>query len=222
MHDVALVRRLQGGEHRLRGPHRLLRRHRPVAPQALLERLAGHVLHGDVPRRSIGAAVVHGHDVGMAEQRRGLCLHAETFHELGVLRELGLQDLDGHEAAESRVLREIDVGHAAAAQTTLHAVAVRDGRGRLQYRIVGRVAAHGGAQAGATVCVGRPSLRRQLSVADRRAAVVPDVLQASGPHPRPPPQPVARSVRICRTSSSSFSNQTRPQTTHLSTSTACS
>ena len=114
MDDVPAVRRGECGEHRQGDLDGLVGRQRPVAAHALLQRLARHVLHGDVGDAVGGAAVVHADDAGVVEAGRRLGLDAEALDELVVGGQLGLEHLDGHLAPEPLVLREVDVGHPSA------------------------------------------------------------------------------------------------------------
>ena len=114
MDDVARVRGAERGEHGERDGHGLVRRERAVAAQPLLERLAAHVLHGDVGGAVRGAAVVHPDDAGMIEAGRGPRLDAEALEELVVGGQPRLEHLDGDHAAEALVLGQIDVRHPSA------------------------------------------------------------------------------------------------------------
>lgn len=90
------------------------------------------------PRRA--AAVVDGDHVGVVQGRGGARLAVKARHELLVVGEALAQDLDRHQAVQSGVARQEDLGHAAAAQAAHHAVAPGD------QSAVGRV---GGAGRGA-------------------------------------------------------------------------
>ena len=69
------------------------------------------------------AEVEHGDDVRVAERRRRPGLVAEAREEVGVLAELGSQELDRDVALELRVARPVDRGHAALAEQLEQAVA---------------------------------------------------------------------------------------------------
>ena len=112
--DVARVRGAERREHGEGDGHGLVRRERAVAAQPLLERLAAHVLHGDVGGAVRGAAVVHADDAGMVEAGRGPGLDAEALEELVVGGQPRLEHLDGDQAAEALVLGQIDVRHPSA------------------------------------------------------------------------------------------------------------
>jgi hypothetical protein len=81
------------------------------------------VLHDDVVGAPLLAPVVDAHDVGVVQVGRGLGLTAEAGHERRVGGELREQDLDGHQAIEQAVAREVDLGHAAAAHPAVQFVA---------------------------------------------------------------------------------------------------
>ena len=51
----------------------------------------------------------------MVEDSCGAGFQLEPAHPLGVLRELGWEDLEGHFAAEARIERAIDLAHPASA-----------------------------------------------------------------------------------------------------------
>ena len=169
MDDVALVRRLQGGEEVAGDARRLLRRKTSLALQALPERLATDVLHDEIPAAVVVAAVVHRDDVGVVEQRRRLRLDAEALDELVVVGEGRAQHLDGDLPAEAHVLGEEHVGHAAAAELRGQAIAtvqqppvIRGSAGVVECRV--------GSLAWAIRLAGRRALADRLPAAD--AAVV--------------------------------------------------
>ena len=84
--------------------------------QQIAQRLALDELHRDVGKRARGADLVDRDDVGMVERRHrsGFLLEAPDPVGLGGHR-LG-QDLEGHVAAEPRVVRPVDLPHAARAE----------------------------------------------------------------------------------------------------------
>ena len=111
MDDVARVRRGQRREHGQPDRHGLVRRERAVAAQALLERLAAHVLHRDVRRPVSAAAVVHADDAGVVEAGRRARLDTEALDELVVSGQARLEHLDGDLPPQPLVLRQVHVGH---------------------------------------------------------------------------------------------------------------
>ena len=85
----------------------------------LAARLGGDVLAG----------VVHGDDRRVVERRRGLRLAAEPGLEGRVAGEVGAQDLDRDGPAEARVVADVDLGHAAAADELADLVAAAEDPG---------------------------------------------------------------------------------------------
>ncbi len=82
----------------------------------LLERPALQVLHGDVVGAFRLPPVVYLDDIRVVEARCAAGFATETLHELLVMRKARGEDLDSDLAAEQAVVRQIDVGHASAAQ----------------------------------------------------------------------------------------------------------
>ena len=74
------------------------------------------------------AAVVDPHHVGVRQTGGGLGLPPEALDELLVLGEAAVQHLQRHLAAEMRVLRRVDVGHAAGSDAPGDPVAAVDER----------------------------------------------------------------------------------------------
>ena len=103
---------------------RILRAHPPL--DQVLERRAVDVLHRDEVSAVERAAVEDPDDVRVLEAGGSLCLALEALHELGVLREVVVQDLDRDLAVELGVVREPDVGHPARADLAVQAVALVD------------------------------------------------------------------------------------------------
>ena len=92
--------------------------------ECLCQGSARDVLH----RHEIGVLaatpVVHADDVGVIEIRCRLSLSSETFDEQRIGCVFGEENLDGDEAVEKDVAREIDLSHTATADALLHLVAV--------------------------------------------------------------------------------------------------
>jgi hypothetical protein len=128
VHDARLVHRLQA----LRHLHREVVGQvgvegAPLAQQALEVR-ALHELHRDEEEATVLAVVVYGADVAVAHAPGQLDLRAEPLRHLGVLGEVGPQDLDGHHLVQHAVARAVDHAHAPAPDQALHLVAaVEDG-----------------------------------------------------------------------------------------------
>ena len=111
--DVLSLRVVERREHSLENPRDLGERHvADVRP----ERSAGHVLHGDVRGSVAHEVVVDRDDVGMAEGARQPRLAQEAPGE----RRIGLaqraQLLEGDQAIEIRLPRQVHGGHAAASE----------------------------------------------------------------------------------------------------------
>ena len=125
--DAAVVGDLEGAGDVGGDAGGLARGEGPVLAQDRGEVLALDELHDDVRARRVFAEVEHGDDVRVAERRRGPRLVAEAREEVGVLAELGPQELDRHVALELRVARPVDRGHAALAEQLEQAVASAEG-----------------------------------------------------------------------------------------------
>ena len=98
-------------------------RARPPRPDELFERASLHVLHDDEVRAVRLTSVVDRDDVRMREPGGMRRLAAEALDELLVVRVAVVQDLDRDAPAQLLVLREVDVGHAAAAELACDPVA---------------------------------------------------------------------------------------------------
>ena len=98
----------------------------------LLQRAPVEVLHRDVVRAVVLAAVVDGDDVLMLEPGRARRLAAEALDELLVLGEAAVEDLQRDLAPELEVLGAVDLGHPAGAEAVVDAVARVDDRAGLQ------------------------------------------------------------------------------------------
>ena len=90
-------------------------RQRPVGNE-LPQGLALDELHAQERRCVRAADVVHRHDRGMVERRRGPRFLLEASQAITVGRVSGGQDLDRDVATEPRVVRQIDVAHPARAE----------------------------------------------------------------------------------------------------------
>ena len=80
------------------------------------QRAAFQILHGDEGAAVLLADVVNGADVGMVQSGGGPRFALEPAQRLPVARQVVRQELEGHEATESSVLRFVDHAHAAAAE----------------------------------------------------------------------------------------------------------
>ena len=113
----------------------LVQRKRSLAPDALPQAFAIDHRHS-VPQEAVGlAGVVHCEDMGMPKPGGHPNLAEETLAQLGA--ELGMEHLEGDRAVVPQVVGEVDRGHAAPAQLTLHAISVPE-RGLETAEDVGR------------------------------------------------------------------------------------
>ena len=90
-------------------------RQRPVGNE-LPQGVALDELHAQERMGVRAADVVHRHDRGMVEGRRGPCFLLEPAHAVVVGRERGGQHFDRDVATETRVVRQVDVAHPARAE----------------------------------------------------------------------------------------------------------
>jgi hypothetical protein len=81
-----------------------------------VERLALEQFHGQVAAAVLVVEPVDGADVGVIEARRGAGLTPEPVDRFGIFRRRRRQHLQGHHAAEHRVLRAVHDAHATGAQ----------------------------------------------------------------------------------------------------------
>ena len=83
---------------------------------AMLQRRPVEELHDEERAAVLLADVVDGADVGVIQRRRGPRLAAESGQRLGIVGEVGRQELQRDEALQPRVLGFVHDAHAAAAQ----------------------------------------------------------------------------------------------------------
>ena len=112
---AAAVGEAGGGEHLDPEVDRVLLAERRLLGDHVLERAPGQALHRDVVGALVLAAVEDADHVGMRQRGGRLGLAAEALHELDVLGEAPVQDLERDLAAEVGVLGAVDVGHPARA-----------------------------------------------------------------------------------------------------------
>ena len=74
-----------------------------------------HVLHRNEAAIAKVADLVDRHDIGVVERRCGARFLFESAGGFGIARERGLEHLDGDLAAEPRIVRQVHLAHAAAA-----------------------------------------------------------------------------------------------------------
>ena len=98
--------------------------HASAPLHVLLQRNAVDQLHDDVLQVRVGGHVVDRHDVGVAQLRHRLGLVVEPAAEIGVVRQIAFQYLDGHKAVEPVAPCLIDVRHAAGADQLQYLIAI--------------------------------------------------------------------------------------------------
>jgi hypothetical protein len=97
--------------------HLALDGHRRALAHGLVEVLSLQELHRDEGRAvGVAAEVEDGHHVRVGHLRDGPGLALEAALELGVVRDLGDHDLEGHVAVEDGVVGEVDLAHGALAE----------------------------------------------------------------------------------------------------------
>ncbi len=129
MHDPQAMRGVQrvGDLARDRGSSR--GRQGAIGRNDLLERAAGHELHGQIHCTVAGLAEVeHASDAFVLDAAGVGGLAIESGHRAGVAHHLRPQHLDRRALGQSHMLGEIDRAHAAGAQQIGHEVAVGDHR----------------------------------------------------------------------------------------------
>ena len=126
VHDALLVGTIERVGHLDPERQDLLGRKRALR-QAVGQGLALEILHDEVVDTCFAPDVVERADVRMRELRDGARLAIEALPELGVLGELRRQHLDGDDAVQARVLRAIDLAHAAGADRRLDLVRTQTG-----------------------------------------------------------------------------------------------
>ena len=121
--DAVAVRVAQRREDLARVRDRDRNRAEAARADQLLQRASLDVLHDDVVRAVVLAAVEDRDDVRVREPRRVRRLAPEALDELVVVRVARVQHLDRDPSAELLVLGQVHVGHAAAAELARDAVA---------------------------------------------------------------------------------------------------
>ena len=96
-----------------------VRHERVLALEAIGQRLAHDVLHGEPEQRSALRDPVNRDDVRMVERGRGTSFALEALDQPRSIRQLRGQDLDRDLAVELEVAREEDYGHPAAPEQLL-------------------------------------------------------------------------------------------------------
>ena len=133
MHDAGRVRRCQrrGG---LDGDLENLAQRQLATLQALAQRFAFDQLRDDVARLVVIADFVNGQDVRVVQRRRRARLLQEAGDALGIGTQALEQELDRHRPAERRIVRLVDLAHAAAAEQGADLVTADGGAGGKRHR----------------------------------------------------------------------------------------
>ena len=121
VHDAPAVRLVEGVGDLDRVPERPVQRHRAPG-QPLLQRLALQVLHHQVVDAVVLPDVEDRTDVRVAQGGQRLRFALEPLLQRGIARGAGPQDLDRHGPVEARVVRAIDLAHAAGFDQRLDSV----------------------------------------------------------------------------------------------------
>jgi hypothetical protein len=127
VHDAACMRVGQCPRHLPQHAHRIGRRQCAAVPDAIAERLAIHVAHGEEGEAADLVGAVHRHDVGMRELRGHARLAQESLARVGLLGERGRQHLEGHLPVEAFVAGEQHDAHAATSELALDVVLPAEG-----------------------------------------------------------------------------------------------
>jgi hypothetical protein len=132
MDDPAHVGHAEGASDVESDPRRLARLQTATASKPDGEVLPVDEGHHEVGLVPVRAGVQAGDDVRVTEDRRGEGLAPEPVGEVGVGRDLGTQDLDGHLALQAEVGGPVDRGHPAASDDRPEPIATtkRIGGGR--------------------------------------------------------------------------------------------
>ena len=152
MQDAALVGMMDGPGERLdqlgRRPRLLGRAREPP-----VETAAVHVFERQVIHAVLAADFMDLHDVGVLQAGHGFRLGAEAGHLLGGRVDAVPDDLQGHQAFQVGLLRQVDHSHAPVSQLADHGVLAdarrqgvrsvsvrlrRQGGGRVRCGLVGR------------------------------------------------------------------------------------
>ena len=104
--------------------HRLGHRQPPIAPDAVLERLALHELEHDVGSAVVLPGVDHRDHVGVVQLGHGARLAPEALELVRVARDVPVHQLDGHPALERGVEGAVHARHAARPDLLVELVAI--------------------------------------------------------------------------------------------------
>ena len=112
----------QPGQHAFDDVLRFPRAQPPTVVQQVAQGLAGHVLHGQEQDAAIGALVVHADHVRMGQPGHGPGLTHEAAHEVLIVGELGMHDLQRDRAVQPGIRAQVDGCHPAASNEGLNPV----------------------------------------------------------------------------------------------------
>ncbi len=114
------------GRENLESEHACSRLGEPARRELGGQRATGQAFHDDERHAVVFADVVDRDDVGVVDSGRGARLALEALAQVGLLGEIGAQDLDRDLAREAEVGRFADLAHAAATQQGPELVALPD------------------------------------------------------------------------------------------------
>jgi hypothetical protein len=112
MYDASLVGMTQGQSGFPQNSSGYIKSDRPLL-QELVERVSSHVLHDEVDQASLTLYSIDRNDVGMIQLGRSLGLLLKPGNELGIVRHIRRQHLDGNLPLQYQVLSQEDHSHAA-------------------------------------------------------------------------------------------------------------
>jgi hypothetical protein len=114
VHEPARVRRVESGSHLRDDRDRPLGRQRAVRPDHRAQVGALHVAHRLVEHAVVLAGVVERQHVRVIDRRGDARLALEALAQARVVRELGDDQLERHDALKCHLCRAVDDSHAAA------------------------------------------------------------------------------------------------------------
>ena len=85
--------------------------------QASLKRGAVDKLHDHVIEVFFDIEIEHLNDVGVSQSRNGTGLSLESTHKIGLIGQIGMEDLDRHVAVEAGLVGLVDFRHTATSQS---------------------------------------------------------------------------------------------------------
>src|SRR5215204_4468599 len=128
MHELVVVGAFECAADLNRVGHGLGHGEAPETADALLQRLALHVLEDDVRIAVVLARVDNGHDVRVVELCDGAGLAAEALELVRVVRDVAVHQLDRDPALEHGIERPVDARHPSGPDLLVEPVAPADQR----------------------------------------------------------------------------------------------